>query len=205
MSKEYWQAQHARAVSDLMSTGAQMGADWRARREEREEVERLKAEYQAALEKGKTTGVMPEEFQRDVPADYMGKQTGIEVVALRELGKRAPNHPLVLSQECRDAVGAVTLIQYNRAGRLIEQPYADFAPDDEVADRIFEAYAIEGNSKLAEDSLRTERKIIDEAIKAERIKTVEPLMARLKKAEEALKAETKRADEALAALAAYKT
>ena len=204
MSKEYWAAQNSIAINDLMSAGAQIGADWQIRREQRKADEKLKAEYQVALEKFKTTGELPDYLQGHMLQDDFGKQAGVKTLALRKLGKRVPNHPLVLSQECRLAAASVTLIQYNRNNRPPDRAYADFAPDDEVADRIFEAYAIEGNSKLAEDSLRTERKIIDEAIKAERIKTVEPLMAQLKKVEEALKAETKRADEAPAALDAYK-
>lgn len=140
MSGDFWGAQRAMAYNDLMDVGGRMGADFLARREQKKLDESLRVEYVQALAKAKDTGVMPAHLQAPVPADYMGEQAGIKVVALRELGKRAPTHPLVNSQGCRDAVASVTLIQYNRADRPSDRSYDEFAPSEEVAKRIFDAY-----------------------------------------------------------------
>lgn len=101
--------------------------------------DKVKKAYKLALEKAKTSGVMPTEFQQHVPIDHMTEQFGIKTVALRELGKQVPEHPLVTSQACRDTVAKTTLIKYNIANRpgTANADFSQFAPTDDQAALIF--------------------------------------------------------------------
>jgi len=86
--------------------------------------------YAVALEEAKKTGAMPEQYQRKVGEDQLGRQVGIKVVALRELEKLNSNHPLVRSSELRSKVGNQALINFNRANRPADGDFNDFAPSD---------------------------------------------------------------------------
>lgn len=62
------------------------------------------------------------------------------VVALRELEKLDPGHPMVHSQQMRDHVSLHTTRNYTRAGRPEGADFADFAPDEEVVQRGLQTY-----------------------------------------------------------------
>ncbi|MGX9718401.1 hypothetical protein ACWYXJ_29660 [Janthinobacterium lividum] len=94
--------------------------------------------YARALSEAKRTGIMPDEFQRTVPVDQMGRQVGVKVVALRELGKISPGHPLVVSSTVRQNIATQTLINYNRADRPDDADLTNFAPSDVAAQKIYE-------------------------------------------------------------------
>lgn len=138
---DYWAAQRQADINGMMENAGAMGAAWKQKREQKKIDANLRVEYARALAVAKNTGELPEQFQGTVSEDTMGRQAGIKVVALRELGKRAPSHPLVVSPECRKTVASVTLIQYNQADRPEEKTYDEFAPDDATAQRIFDAFA----------------------------------------------------------------
>lgn len=128
-----------RAIADLMQVGGQMGADWKARREQKAYERQQRIEYARALEKGKMTGTFPSQFQQTYTADAYGAQRILRTVLLRELAKLDPNHPM-LGDECRETVSNVGLILYNRANRPSDPDFADFAPDDTVLKRIYAAH-----------------------------------------------------------------
>jgi hypothetical protein len=116
----------------------QIGSHMRDQREIAAAEKQHREGYAKALEEAKRTGNMLEQYQRVVAEDHMGKQVGIKVVALRELGKLNPGHPLVASATVRQNIGTQTLINYNRANRPKDGDYNDFAPDDALAQRIYD-------------------------------------------------------------------
>lgn len=136
----YWEAQRQIATNELIDSACAAGRSWRARRQQAIAAEKFRIAKEKALEQAKQTGVMPAQFQATVPADWFGEQAGIATVALRELAKYAPNHPLVVSSKCREVVANVTLINYNRANRPMDAGYRKFAPDDVKSQVIFKAY-----------------------------------------------------------------
>lgn len=139
----FWEAQRQIATNDLIDHASAIGRAWRDKQEQAALNAKARAAYLLALEKGKTTGFMPCEFQKTATIDVLGRQMGLNVVALRELAKYAPNHPLVISAKCREIVGSVTLLNYNLANRPDIENAANltmFAPDDGKSQAIFKAY-----------------------------------------------------------------
>lgn len=140
----YWEMQRQINLQGLVADGVQLGQAWRQKwandRAQKEFDVKVRAAYAKALEEGKTSGEMPFEFQTKVGIDELTRHIGIKAVALRELGKRAPTHPMVVSQTCRAVVGKVTKINFNRAGRPDEADLNDFAPDDVNSNKIFTAF-----------------------------------------------------------------
>jgi hypothetical protein len=138
---DFWEGQRQIAQADLYSTVIGNYAEKRAARIHNDNLQKR---YAQALEAAKQTGELPSEFQKHVPIDEAGRHLGIKKVLLRELGKKSPDHPMVISPKCREVVGTVTLINYNRANRPVDAKgaadYEAFAPDDEKAQAIFQAF-----------------------------------------------------------------
>lgn len=133
----FWEAQRAIDTAGLVDNMSRIGSQIAENRAIAQAEKQFREGYARALEEGKRTGVMPEKYQRVVAEDHMGKQVGIKVVALRELGKLNPAHPLVSSATVRANIGTQTLINYNRASRPQDGDYNDFAPDDALAQKIY--------------------------------------------------------------------
>jgi hypothetical protein len=144
----FWENQRQFASLQLAETAGAVGRDiasqWKAKSQGRQLNERVRQAYKEALEVAKETGDMQEEFQATVPIDQLGKQIGIKAVALRELKKTSPGHPLVVSETAREVIGQVTLVNYNRADRPVDEDgvanYSEHVPDEETTERIYEAY-----------------------------------------------------------------
>lgn len=144
----YWDLQRQIATANLYAAGAEAGSvlkeRWNAKRKGKEMDQRVRQAYIMALEQAKTSGNLAEEFQSQVPIDMLGKEIGVKAVALRELGKNVPKHPLVVSETCRQVVGQVTLVNYNRADRPVDDDglinYSAFVPDEESAEQIFKSF-----------------------------------------------------------------
>jgi len=134
----FWDTQRQVDTMGLVDNMVQIGSHMREQREIAAAEKQHREGYAKALEEAKRTGNMPEQYQRVVAEDQMGKQVGIKVVALRELGKLNPRHPLVASSTVRTNIGTQTLINYNRANRPKDGDYNDFAPDDALAQRIYD-------------------------------------------------------------------
>jgi hypothetical protein len=139
----YWQTQKQIASNNLAIDAGDAGArylDNKAQQKRQADFDiKTRAAYKLALDAAKQTGRMPAEHQVHVPIDYVAEQSGIKVVALRELGKNEPEHPLVVSEKCREFIADATLINYNMAERPRDVNLEEFAPDEELAQRIFEA------------------------------------------------------------------
>lgn len=133
---------NAMALRDLGEAAGEAGASfkqrWDAKRKQRTFDATVRAAYVAALEQAKTTGVMPDDMQEHVPVDRVTEQIGVKAVALRELGKTAPEHPLVKSARVRAVVAKQTLINYNRADRPEDRDLNQFAPTEQQAEVIFD-------------------------------------------------------------------
>jgi len=134
----FWEAQRAVDSAGLIDNMFEIGGHMRAKREHAKSEKEFRAEYSKALEEAKRTGTMPVEFQQLVPIDRVGRQVGIKVVALRELGKVNPAHPLVASPQVRENIGTQTLINYNKADRPDGADLNDYAPSDSAAQKIYE-------------------------------------------------------------------
>lgn len=138
MSQSFWSnranALFQESVSDAVQRGRELNERWKANDERRA----LFAQYAAALEAAKVTGEFPVEFQNTVPEDSFTEQVGIKVVALRELSKAKPHHPLVRSSICREDIARLTLIKLNRANRPDGVDVTQFAPNELEANEIFE-------------------------------------------------------------------
>lgn len=133
----FWDVQKQVAIADMADDAAAIANQWRQKKAQKEFDERTRRAYLLALEEGKKTGDMPVEHQGTVPFDRMASQVGIKVVALRELKKTEPKHPLVVSKECRADVARITRILFNRDGRPDDANLEDYAPDETVSQRIF--------------------------------------------------------------------
>ena len=133
----FWQAQNQIAMGELMSSAGQLAGALRQRRELERAEKEYRAGYASALAEAKRTGVMPEEYQEMVPIDQMGRQVGIKAVALRELGKLNPKHPL-LTSTVRTNIGTQTLINYNLADRPEGADLNDYAPSEKQTQQIFD-------------------------------------------------------------------
>jgi hypothetical protein len=129
-----WEMQKVAAMNGLIEDSVRLAGTIRERRVVSQAQLRAEHEfrvgYARALTAAKQSGVMPEEYQRRVGEDQLGRQVGIKVVALRELGKLDSNHPLVRSAELRSKIGTQTLINYNLADRPKEGDFNDFAPTE---------------------------------------------------------------------------
>lgn len=134
----FWEAQRAVDTAGLIDNMVEIGANLRERRQLEQEQKAFQAGYAKALEDAKRNGKMPDQYQRVVPIDKLGKHVGIKVVALRELAKYAPNHPLVTSSAVRENVGTQTVKHYCQANRPANPNYNDYAPDDEMTQRIYD-------------------------------------------------------------------
>lgn len=134
----FWDAQKNIDTAGLVDNMAEIGGVMRARNEAKREEKQFREGYAKALEEAKRTGVMPAQYQQVVPIDDMGGQVGIKVVALRELGKLNPKHPLIVSPTVRANIATQTKINYNRANRPQAPNYNDYAPTDTVAQKIYE-------------------------------------------------------------------
>lgn len=137
MSQSFWSnranALFQESVSDAVQRGRELNERWKANDERRA----LFAQYAAALEAAKVTGEFPVEFQNTVPEDLLTRQVGVKVVALRELLKANPQHPLVKSAECRTRIAKRTLVNFNRANRPDSVDVTMFAPNEEETEQIF--------------------------------------------------------------------
>ena len=131
-------AQRANDTAGFIDNMVQIGGHMRAKRDQAKSEQQFRAEYARALEEAKRTGNMPVEFQQLVPIDRVGRQVGIKVVALRELGKVNPGHPLVASSQVRENIGTQTLINYNKADRPEAADLNDYAPSDAAAQKIYD-------------------------------------------------------------------
>lgn len=117
---------------------------------DRKNQERADKEYEirkaAALKKAKDDGVLPEEFQKTVPEDKLGQHVGVKVIALRELAKLDPNHPLVTYKICQDVVANLTLREFNRKDRNVT--YKDSAPAEETTKKLFDKYRVDSKTTV---------------------------------------------------------
>lgn len=136
----YWQVQAQIASGELATAAGRAGRDYIDRKNQEQFDKQLQKEYRAALEKAKKDGLLPEKFQHNVPEDVLGAHVAVKVIALRELAKFAPDHPLVVSQKCQDVVSNLTLRQFNRLGRGSHTTYAASAPDASTADDVFDYF-----------------------------------------------------------------
>jgi hypothetical protein len=134
----FWESQRAIDTVGLVDNMVQIGGHMRENREIKKAEKQYREGYAKALEEAKRTGNMPEEYQQTVAIDSMGRHIGVKVVALRELGKFNPKHPLVASAAVRQNIGTQTVKNYNQAGRPDDPNYNDFAPEDAQAQRIYE-------------------------------------------------------------------
>lgn len=133
-----WDSFRNTETMGLVDNGVALGAAMRERKAIAKDERKFRENYATALANAKRTGVMPEEFQRTVPVDEIGRQVGIKVVALRELGKLNAGHPLVASAQVRANIGTQTLINYNRADRPDGVDLNAYAPSDVAAQKIYE-------------------------------------------------------------------
>ncbi|WP_288393085.1 hypothetical protein [uncultured Herbaspirillum sp.] len=144
----FWENERQIAAMQLAVTAGQAGRTivdrWNARVRAHQMELRVREAYNAALTAAKDTGDMPEEFQSSVPIDELGKLIAIKSVALNELAKYVPDHPLVVSETAQDVIAQVTLINYNRAERPVDADgvihYSAHIPDEETIDAIYKAY-----------------------------------------------------------------
>lgn len=132
-----WEAQRFNDTAGFIDNMVQIGGHMRAKRDQAKSEQQFRAEYARALEEAKRTGNLPAEFQQMVPIDRVGKQVGVKVVALRELGKANPTHPLVTSAQVRENIATQTLINYNKADRPDDADLNDYAPSDSAAQKIY--------------------------------------------------------------------
>jgi len=130
-------------TAGLVDNGVALGAAMRERKAIAQDERKFREGYATALANAKQTGVMPAEYQRTVPVDEMGRQVGIKVVALRELGKLNAGHPLVASAQVRANIATQTLINYNKAERPDGVDLNGYAPSDVAAQQIY-AHTLKG-------------------------------------------------------------
>lgn len=134
----FWEAQRAADTAGLIDNMVQIGSSMIETRALEKAQKEYRQGYAVALEEAKRTGVMPEKYQQTVAIDNMGRHIGVKVVALRELGKMNPGHPLVASATVRQNIATQTVKNYSKAGRPLDPNYNEFAPDDAQAQRIYE-------------------------------------------------------------------
>lgn len=134
----FWESQNAIGTAGLVDNMVGIGNAMRERKAIDQAEREFREGYSRALTEAKRTGLMPAQFQRTVPADEMGRQVGVKVVALRELSKLNAGHPLVASAKVRENIGTQTLINYNKSDRPQDVPYGDFAPSDIAAQKIYD-------------------------------------------------------------------
>lgn len=132
-----WDSMNYANTMGIVDDGVAIARNMRESKRIDEANRKFRAGYAVALEQAKRTGVMPEQYQKYVPIDAMGEQIGLKVVALRELGKNCPAHPLVTSQNVRNVIARQTLMNYNKSNRPDDVEFADFAPNDASATHIF--------------------------------------------------------------------
>lgn len=133
-----WETQRAVDTAGLIDNMVKIGGQLRERQADAKAEKAYRSGYAKALEEAKRTGNMPEEYQGVVAIDSMGRHIGVKVVALRELGKIAPTHPLVSSATVRKNIGTQTVINYSKAGRPQDPNYNDYAPSDTAAQKIYD-------------------------------------------------------------------
>ncbi len=68
--------------------------------------------------------------------DVLARHVAIKVVAVRELAKFAPAHPLVL-QAVREAIGNKAIMKFNGTGRSMDHELNRYAPTEEKSQAIF--------------------------------------------------------------------
>lgn len=144
----FWENERQIAAMQLAVTAVQAGRTivnrWNSRVRAQQMELRVREAYKAALAAAKDTGNMPEEFQGAVPIDELGKQIAIKSVALNELAKYAPDHPLLVSEMAQSVIAQVTLINYNRAERPVDGDgvihYSAHIPDEEDIEAIYREY-----------------------------------------------------------------
>ncbi|MFC5511122.1 hypothetical protein ACFPOU_08275 [Massilia jejuensis] len=138
-----WESFRNTETMGLVDNGVAIGAAMRERKAIAQDERKFREGYATALANAKQTGVMPTEYQRTVPVDEMGRQIGVKVVALRELGKLNASHPLVASAQVRANIGTQTLVNYNKAERPDGVDLNDYAPSDTAAQKIY-AFTLKG-------------------------------------------------------------
>ncbi len=134
MINSNWEMQKVAAMNGLIDDTVRLAGAIRekrvADRTQQQAEQEFRVGYAKALAIAKQTGAMPEQFQRRVSEDQLGRHIGIKTVALRELEKLNASHPLVRSSELRSKIGTMTLINFNRADRPLNGDFNDFAPTD---------------------------------------------------------------------------
>ena len=138
-----WDSFRTTETAGLVDSGLALGAALRERKAIAQDERKFREGYATALANAKQTGVMPVEYQRTVPVDEMGRQIGVKVVALRELGKLDASHPLVASAQVRANIGTQTLINYNKADRPDGVDLNNYAPSDVATQKIY-AHTLKG-------------------------------------------------------------
>lgn len=133
-----WESQRAADTAGFIDNLNQIGGHMREKRENSKAEKEFREGYARALAVAKRTGDMPVEYQQLVPIDRVGRQVGIKVVALRELSKVDPTHPLVASAAVRENIGTQTLINYNKSERPSGADLNDYAPSDSAAQKIYD-------------------------------------------------------------------
>jgi len=134
----FWDAQRQVDTAGLVDNMVEIGSHMRDSRAIAKAEKEHRDGYAKALEEAKRTGNMPEKYQQTVAIDSLGRHIGVKVVALRELGKVDPKHPLVASAAVRQNIGTQTVKNYSQAGRPEDPNYNEFAPDDAQTQRIYE-------------------------------------------------------------------
>lgn len=144
------------AAADLFTAAGNLaGANLARNRERKADAEfrarqdalgvELDRKYEEAVRRAAVTGdELPVSMQKKVPIDNQIGHLAIKVVAIRELRKYQPKHPLVCMGSVRERIAREALKRYNAAGRpdFSEQyEMADLAPSDAVAVSIFASQA----------------------------------------------------------------
>jgi len=133
----YWETQRAVDTAGLVDNLVQIGAHMREKRELDRAEKAYQEGYARALEDAKRTGQMPAEYQRHVMVDEFARHVGIKVVALRELAKLDPKHPL-LNQTVRNNIATQTVINFCKHERPADAGLGDYAPSDSAAQKIYD-------------------------------------------------------------------
>lgn len=140
------QAEFFTAVGNLAGANLARRAERRAdaafdERQRKLTIE-LDAKYEAAVRRAAITGdELPSSMQATVPVDQVIGQVAVKVVALRELRRYVPTHPLVCLQGVRQRIAREARKIYNVKGRPLLDDVAtsadDMAPSDQVSKLVF--------------------------------------------------------------------
>lgn len=147
----FWENQRNVAQTEMFTEAGNLAGRIAARRHEQQGIDdakklsqRLSVEldqkYEAAVRRAAETGeALPVEMQDVIPVDEVIPHVIIKTVALRELRRYVPKHPL-LAQSVRDHIAREALKRYNRAGRPVlgeNAPMDALAPSEKSAEQLF--------------------------------------------------------------------